>query len=325
MSGWAICDSRVAPSGLVAIAVETLLPRDALDFDLYLWPSADSAPVLFREANYPLDETDLERLLSQGVHTLYIPAGKCRSYQEYLRKGVLRNPRLRPTQRFALLKKANRAIFESAFRSGVPRRMIEFAEEFGRQLWEVVCDREMVLSHLFAVMDHDYLTYTHLTNVCTYSVALAHWLGITRPGEIGAIAGGALLHDYGKRYVPPAILNKRDRLTPSEREIIRQHVVAGFAAFCSQEDIHWGQLMMIYQHHERLNGRGYPVGLVGEEIHPWAKICAIADVFDALTSARPYRPPDPLDHVLEYLQQRAGSDFDAEMVRCWVAKICPTN
>ena len=325
MSGQGIIEGKTVPSGLVGIAVETLLPRDALDFDIYIWPSADSPPVLYREANYPLEEVDLDRLLSQGVHVVYIPAAKCRSYQQYLRKVVLRNSRLRPTQRFMLLKKANRAVFESAFRSGVPGRMMEFAEEFGRQLWEVVCDREMVLTHLFAVMDHDYLTYTHLTNVCTYSVALAHWLGIRRPGEIGAIAAGALLHDYGKRHVPPAILNKRDRLTPSEREIIRQHVVAGFTAFSSQDNIHWGQLMMLYQHHERLNGRGYPVGLTGEEIHPWAKICAIADVFDALTSARPYRPPDPLEDVLEYLQQRAGSDFDPEMVRCWVAKICPTN
>jgi HD-GYP domain-containing protein (c-di-GMP phosphodiesterase class II) len=325
MPSQGIIEGKTVPSGLVGIAVETLLPRDALDFDIYIWPSADSPPVLYREANYPLEEVDLDRLLSQGVHVVYIPAAKCRSYQQYLRKVVLRNSRLRPTQRFMLLKKANRAVFESAFRSGVPGRMMEFAEEFGRQLWEVVCDREMVLTHLFAVMDHDYLTYTHLTNVCTYSVALAHWLGIRRPGDIEAIAAGALLHDYGKRHVPPAILNKRDRLTPSEREIIRQHVVAGFTAFCSQENIQWGQLMMLYQHHERLNGRGYPVGLTGEEIHPWAKICAIADVFDALTSARPYRPPDPLEDVLEYLQQRAGNDFDPEMVRCWVAKICPTN
>jgi len=325
VSAQVFSDPKSATSGLVAIAVETLMPRDALDFDLYLWSSADSPPILYREANYPLDETDLDRLLSQGIQTLYIPAAKCRSYQQYLRKVVLRNSRLRPAQRFTLLKRANRAMFESAFRSGLPTRMVQFAEEFGRQLWEVVCDRDTVLSHLFSVMDHDYLTYTHLTNVCTYSVALAHWLGITRPVDIGAIAAGALLHDYGKRHVPPAILNKTDRLTQSEREIIRGHVAAGFIAFCMQEEIQWGQLMMIYQHHERLNGRGYPVGAVGEEIHPWARICAIADVFDALTSTRPYRPPDPLEDVLEYLQERAGSDFDAEMVRCWVKKICPTN
>lgn len=325
MSGPQTAEGKKGASGLVAIAVETLLPRETLDFDLYIWPSADSPPVLYREANYPLDEADLQRLLSQGVHTLYIPTAKCRQYQQYLRKVVLRNRRLRPPQRFLLLKKANRAIFESVFRSGIPKQMVQFAEEFGRQLWQLITDRETILNHLFSVMDHDYLTYTHLTNVCTYSVALAHWLGITRAGEIGAIAAGALLHDYGKRYVPPAILNKMDRLTPNERQLIQQHVVAGFTAFCHQEEVQWGQLMMIYQHHERLNGRGYPVGLVGPEIHPWAKICAIADVFDALTSARPYRPPDPVEDVLEYLNHRAGSDFDPEMVRCWTMKIAAKN
>lgn len=325
MSSEARSDIKNTTSGLVAIPVETLGPRDILDFDLYLCPSGDNAPVLYREAKNPLEESDLAGLSSQGVQTVYIPADQCRSYQRYLRKVVLRNGRLRPPQRFALLKKANRAIFESAFRSGVPTRMIDFAEEFGRQLGEVVCDRDTVLAHLLSVMDHDYLTYTHLTNVCTYTVALAHWLGMTRPGEIGMIAVGALLHDYGKRHVPPVILNKMDRLTPSEREIIRGHVLAGFAAFCVQETVQWGQLMMIYQHHERINGRGYPVGLTGEEIHPWAKMCAIADVFDALTSVRPYRPANPVEDVLEYLQERAGSDFDSEMVRCWFMKICPSN
>lgn len=211
------------------------------------------------------------------------------------------------------------------FRSGLAERMVQFADEFGRQVLDVVCRRETVLYHLFSVMDHDYLTYTHLTNVCTYSVALADRLGVRRAGEVASIAAGAMLHDYGKRHVPPAILNKPDRLTPNERDVVREHVAAGFDSLCRRADVDWGQLMMVYQHHERINGRGYPVGAVGGEIHPWAKICAIADVFDALTSSRPYRPPDPVEDVLEYLQDRAGSDFDREMVRCWVTRLRAAN
>ncbi len=134
-----------------------------------------------------------------------------------------------------------------------------------------------------------------------------------------------MLHDLGKRHVPPAILNKPERLTPDERSIVRQHVDAGFEELCMRDDVEWSQLAMVYQHHERLNGRGYPVGLVLDEIHPWARICAIADVFDALTSARPYRRADPLDDVLEYLQDRAGTDFDREMVRCWVTRLHAVN
>ena len=72
--------------------------------------------------------------------------------------------------------------------------------------------------------------------------------------------------------------------------------------------------MMVYQHHERLDGSGYPAGITGEEMHPWARICAVADVFDALTCQRPYRRAVPLSEACDYLQKHAGKWFDAEAV-----------
>ena len=83
-----------------------------------------------------------------------------------------------------------------------------------------------------------------------------------------------------------------------------------------RKDFNWAQLMMVYQHHERVGGRGYPVGLGGDEIHQWAKMCMIADVFDALSSDRPYRKADPIGKVIHFLEHRTGTDFDKEMVLC---------
>jgi len=185
----AVAEVRAAARGFVPIAVDTLMPIGALDFDLYIRPSPQTPPELYREASYPLEQADLDRLSRQEVHTLYIPAADCLRYQKYLQQVVVRNERLRPTQRFVVLKNANRAIFESAFRSGAPERMVQFADEFGRQLIDLVCRRETVLYHLFRVMDHDYYTYTHLTNVCTYSVALTRWLGIRRSGLLRRAGG----------------------------------------------------------------------------------------------------------------------------------------
>jgi HD-GYP domain-containing protein (c-di-GMP phosphodiesterase class II) len=79
--------------------------------------------------------------------------------------------------------------------------------------------------------------------------------------------------------------------------------------------------MMIYQHHERNDGSGYPAAITADEIHPWAKICAVADVFDALTCQRPYRKPMPLAEVCDYLVKHAGQWFDADFVQCWVKHI----
>jgi len=78
---------------------------------------------------------------------------------------------------------------------------------------------------------------------------------------------------------------------------------------------------MVYQHHERIDGRGYPVGITGEEIHPWAKILAVVDVFDAMTGSRPYRRPATAHDALEYIRKSSGTQFDPEVVECWHAAL----
>ena len=84
-----------------------------------------------------------------------------------------------------------------------------------------------------------------------------------------------------------------------------------------RDDLSFGQLMMTYQHHERMDGSGYPVGCLGDEIHPWAKLCAIVDVYEALTSNRPYRSPMTPKTALTLLDKGEGTEFDPEMLKCW--------
>ena len=79
--------------------------------------------------------------------------------------------------------------------------------------------------------------------------------------------------------------------------------------------------MMVYQHHERIDGSGYPVSIVKDEIHPWAQLLSVVDVFDALTSKRPYRKKMRMEDALAYLEHRADTHFDSEIVRCWVSAV----
>ncbi len=96
------------------------------------------------------------------------------------------------------------------------------------------------------------------------------------------------------------------------------HPTVGFEQLNFREDLTDGQLMMVYQHHERLDGKGYPVGVVDSEIHPWAKICSVVDVYEALTSYRPYRSPMPRKKVFEIMERDSGAAFDAEVLACWL-------
>jgi HD-GYP domain-containing protein (c-di-GMP phosphodiesterase class II) len=113
------------------------------------------------------------------------------------------------------------------------------------------------------------------------------------------------------------ILTKPGRLTDAEFDVIKQHPTTGFRRLAPRGDLTFGQLMMVYQHHERLDGQGYPVGSCDDEIHPWARLCAVADVFEAVTSHRPYRAPMSPAEAMQILEKQSGKGLETEMVRCW--------
>jgi HD-GYP domain-containing protein (c-di-GMP phosphodiesterase class II) len=170
---------------------------------------------------------------------------------------------------------------------------------------------------LFRVARHDYATFTHVTNVACFAVLLVARLGCRDRQTLDRIACGAILHDVGKRFIPREVLNKRGPLDRAERDLIESHPQRGYEDLYGKPGIDEVQLMLTYQHHERLDGSGYPVGILADEIHPWAQALAIVDVFEAMTGRRPYRRPAPVNEVLAYLERNAGTCYNAEMVQCW--------
>jgi len=304
-------------ASLMPIAVELIRCGEAFEFDLYLPDGMGGKPVLYRGKSFPIQRSDLEALQRRGIRTLFIAPDCLEHYERYLHERVLTDDSASPAMRFCAVREANRSLFLAAMNEKHVGRVVAVASDLATELADVVCNQERTIDHLFRLLSHDYYTYTHVTNVCVYTLALAKRLGISSQKELATIATGALLHDVGKRYIPVEILNKKGKLTDEEFAIIKRHPLTGFRDLCRRDDLTWAQLMMVYQHHERLDGRGYPVRATGEEILPWSRMCAVADVFDALTSYRPYRGPMPLAEVREFFSTNAGTQFDPEMVRCW--------
>ncbi|HEY2883344.1 MAG TPA: HD domain-containing phosphohydrolase [Pirellulales bacterium] len=303
--------------GFIPVAVETLRSSDDLDFDLYFPPDGPNAAKLYRERSVPVQTGDFNRLLAQGIETLYIPAVMARAYREHLKRYVLNDESVPIGNRFRLLKEAARVTFYQALRSGDTGSITSIAQELGEQLAHLLNRNDLLLSDMVSVMLHDYSTYTHITHVATYGLMLAVKLGITDGRELVEIAKGGLLHDIGKRFISLDILEKPGRLDSGEQRLIRDHPRCGFSELCFRDEMSWGALMMVYQHHERCDGTGYPVGFVDAEIHPWAKICAIADVFDAMSSDRSYHSGKSVSEVCEYFARQSGLAFDKDMVQCW--------
>ncbi|MCY9546952.1 HD-GYP domain-containing protein [Lysinibacillus xylanilyticus] len=163
-----------------------------------------------------------------------------------------------------------------------------------------------------AYLFDEYL-YQHSFQVTLYSIAIAKELGYSAE-DLRLIAIGALLHDIGKLMVPKEILTKPDRLSCEEFETMKQHTRYGFDLLRNLHSISLIVAHCAFQHHERIDGSGYPRGLVDFEIHPFAKIIGVADVFDAVTTSRVYREKMLPSQGLAILEAGAGTIYDARIV-----------
>lgn len=155
-------------------------------------------------------------------------------------------------------------------------------------------------------------TGRHLARVAALSAAIACKLGLTGE-ETALIRVAAGLHDIGKVGVPLAIVNKAERLSLTEIQAMQVHALAG-GSILEGVDFGGPVAAMVRQHHERLDGSGYPDGLAGEEILPGARIIAVADVVEAMASHRPYHSTSDLEVVMAELRRGRGNAFDPAVV-----------
>jgi putative nucleotidyltransferase with HDIG domain len=166
----------------------------------------------------------------------------------------------------------------------------------------------------------DPYTAGHQRRVAELACAIAAELGCDS-ARIVLLRTASLLHDVGKILVPAEILSKPGRLTKPEMQLVRQHAAAGadiVVPIGFDDDV----AVMIRQHHERLDGSGYPAGLQGEQILVEARILAVADVVEAMISHRPYRPALPIGAAVAELEDGAGVRYEAGACQAAISLIC---
>jgi HD-GYP domain-containing protein (c-di-GMP phosphodiesterase class II) len=310
---------------MMPIALSTLCASEMLDFDLYLQNGQARQHVLYRQRSYPFTQKDLESLIERGVRTLYIVSDDAARYREHLCENILKNNCLPPAQRYQALCEATRTVLSEALSIGPPDAAVEITRDVSKQMVQTVCESKLILNELLQAMSHDYSRFTSAMNVATYCLLLAQKWGVSDEQELLRIGQGALLHDIGMRHVPRHILDKPAKFNARERQIVQRHTTQGFLELCHRDDLTAGQLMMVYSHHERCDGGGYPCGLARQEIHEYARICAIADVYAAMLGDRSHRRAARKSNIISYLDRQAGRAFDEEMTRCWIASVESDN
>ena len=192
-------------------------------------------------------------------------------------------------------------------------------ETVSRAVTTLVLKDPSAFSHLFAASHHDFYTATHMVNVATWMVPLAYAVGIEDATELNQICQAGMLHDIGKIYIPAEILNKKGRLEDAEWEVIRSHPDLGCKHMMRFPNVPEVVLTVMRQHHERIDGTGYPDRLTGEQIALTSRICAVADSFDAMTAFRPYKERTmTVSKALNVIVEETPSKYDPKVVAAWV-------
>ncbi|MDD4956207.1 MAG: HD domain-containing protein [Candidatus Omnitrophica bacterium] len=173
---------------------------------------------------------------------------------------------------------------------------------------------EMIFRMALLAEHKDEDTGTHLIRIVDYSTEIARGMGLDAD-NVEIIRYASPMHDIGKLLIPDNILKKKDSLTPEEREIMQKHAELGADIFMgSRSPLLMAACEICLTHHERYDGTGYPNGLKGDQIPVFGRIVALADVFDALTSIRPYKRAMDIRDAMDVIATQSGSHFDPKVL-----------
>ncbi len=182
-------------------------------------------------------------------------------------------------------------------------------QELANQKIDPLVDAPGVMNHLLMIRHtHDY-TFEHSVNVAILSGVIGKWMGITGQ-ELRDLIFAGLMHDIGKSQIPVEILNKPGKLLPHEMDVMKMHTNKGYYLLRELPQVPPVVLWAVLQHHERMDGSGYPLRLKGENIHNFARIISVADIYDAMTSDRVYRRRTTPYHVIDDLFEKMFNLLD---------------
>lgn len=196
----------------------------------------------------------------------------------------------------------------------------EQIKEISNTLYEEIQNNNLILDQIKKFKSENKYTYNHSVNVALYSLLIGKWIGLNEI-EMKKVVKAGLLHDIGKTKIAPEIISKKGKLTKKEFETIKTHSEIGYEMSKAIPNIDEDVRQAILSHHEREDGSGYPCGLKGNKINLYAKILAIADVYDALTSERVYKDKSTPFEAIEEFRKMGIHSFDIKILNVFFKSI----
>jgi HD-GYP domain-containing protein (c-di-GMP phosphodiesterase class II) len=296
----------------IPIPIETIQSDKPKSFDLYLKTSYGEM-ILYNAKNENFTEEIRINVLAKSFSVFYILDDNINAYNDYIvgnLAGFLANPDKPTKEKSEFAYTTISSIGKSLFHKPTKESIDSYKASIMKTM-DFVLKEEGSISSLINLTHFDFTTYNHSMNVGIFATGLAKILFSGNDAHnMEEIASGFFLHDIGKSQIPLSILTKPGPLNEEEWGVMKNHPMKGYIILDNFDHITKESQLIVLQHHERHNGLGYPQGIGGNDIHIYAKICCIADVFEALVAKRPYKPQKSFFEALKIMREQMFEDFD---------------
>ncbi|MBF0327785.1 MAG: HD-GYP domain-containing protein [Nitrospirae bacterium] len=293
---------------------KVLIPGTSINFNLHLLYGFNFSILSEATEKNPLP---IDKIISSSDGDLMIKKSDIPLFNSYL-QSLMTKPAEAGFKALAI-RENSKLIMEELLENPRSGEAIKKSHDMVNHIVDTILESNDAVYDLLDISKYDFYTYTHSVNVAVMSIGLANAIHLERK-EIEKLGLGAMLHDIGKSNVPSEVLNKQGKLTSTEYQIIQSHVVEGEKILREHRHIPEESFPAVTQHHEKLTGKGYPLGLDNKKISLFGRITAVADCYDALTTPRPYKPAFTPFYALSILVKEK-QDFDCELLKEFIGML----
>lgn len=266
------------------------------------------------------------RLLEEGTdQEFYIHEADLFKYYKFATnslRAVMSNPDIPVKEKTEKIYEVSKGVMKEFFENNTSEKILETSEEVMEMMEECMTTAEAGFHGIAAITSKDYYTYTHSVNVGLYCMTFGVKSKMSK-GDTRQLSLGGMLHDVGKAKIDHALINNDGKLTDEEFKKMQSHASEGGNILTGMNCFANNVVCMAAEHHEKFKGGGYPIGKVGNEIHLFARICKIMDVYDALTTRRSYKKALSAFDTLIIMKKQMAHDFDPDLLQSFIRLMGP--